>query len=45
MKVRLTRDGALYAITTVDGLWLAGFISDANRALYLSWWPGWDVVG
>ena len=45
-RVRLARDGQLYTVTDADtGLYLAGLLSDANRALYLSWWPGWEVVG
>jgi hypothetical protein len=44
-RVRLTRDARLYAVICADtGLWLAGLLSEENRALYLSWWPGWEVV-
>jgi hypothetical protein len=45
MRVRLIRDGALYAVVCADtGMWLAGLLSADNRALYLLWWPGWEVV-
>ncbi len=27
------------------GLHRAGLLSAENRALYLSFWPGWEVVG
>jgi len=45
-RVRLARDGRLYAVLCADtGLWLAGLLSAENRALYLSRWPAWEVVG
>lgn len=44
-RVRLIRDGALYAVICADtGLWLAGLLSAENRAAYLTRWPGWEVV-
>lgn len=44
-RVRLARDGQLFAILDADdGTWLAGLLSAENRALYLSWWPGWEVA-
>lgn len=44
-RVRLIRDGALYAVVCADtGLWLAGLLSEKSRALYLARWPGWEVV-
>lgn len=45
-RVRLSREHGLYAVRCADtGLWLAGLLTDANRALYLSWQAGWEVVG
>lgn len=45
-RVHLRRDDQLYAVVCADtGVWLAGLLSAENRALYLSWWPGWEVVG
>ena len=45
MPVRLTRHGPLYAVVAADcGTWLAGFVSEANRALYLTW-GNYEVVG
>lgn len=45
-RVRLIRDGALYTVVCADtGMWLAGLLSADNRALYLTWWPAWEVVG
>lgn len=44
-RVRLIRNGALFCVVCADtGLHLAGLLSEANRALYLAWWPGWEVV-
>lgn len=44
-RVRLTRDGRLYAVICADtGLWLAGLLSAENRAAYLARWPWWEVV-
>lgn len=44
-RVRLIRDGQLYAVVCAEtGLWLAGLLSEANRAAYLARWPGWEVV-
>lgn len=43
-RVRLIRDGALYAVLCADsGLWLAGLLSASNRAAYVARW-GWEVV-
>lgn len=45
-RVRLARDGQLFTVVCADtGLHLAGLLSAENRALYLSFWPGWEVVG
>lgn len=44
-RVRLTRDGRLYAVICADtGLWLAGLLSEENRRLYLFLHPEWEVV-
>lgn len=44
MTVRLLRHGPLYAVVAADcGTWLCGFVSEANRALYLTW-TGYEVV-
>ena len=44
-RVRLTRDGRLYAVVCADtGLWLAGLLSEENRRLYLFLHPDWEVV-
>lgn len=45
--VRVAREAGLYVIYGLlpgqPDLYLAGFISEANRALYLSWHPEWTV--
>lgn len=44
-RVRLLRQHGLYAVVAADdGLWLCGFCTAENRALYLSWQGGWEVV-
>lgn len=44
-RVRLTRDGQLYAVICADtGLWLAGLLSEESRRLYLFLHPEWEVV-
>ena len=44
-RVRLGKDGALFAVWDVaTGLYLAGLLSEANRAEYLAR-NGWEVVG
>ena len=46
MPVRLRNHApAWWTIEMLDGTHLAGFTTEAARALYLSWWPGWEVVG
>ena len=46
MEVRLATLHGLYAILRAsDGMWLAGFCTGENRAMYLVWNPGWEVVG
>lgn len=45
MRVRLSREIGLYAIRCADtDLWLAGLLTEANRARYLAWHPDWVVV-
>lgn len=45
-RVRLAHLHGLYAVLDADdGTWLAGLLSAENRALYLSFWLGWEVVG
>ena len=46
--VRLGRDGQLWAIWEVTDhgdVWLAGLLTEENRALYLSWSPEWTIIG
>jgi hypothetical protein len=48
LDVKLARDGALWAVLAVipgqPDMPLAGLLTEANRALYLSWHPEWTVV-
>lgn len=45
MKVRLRNVApAWWVIETTDGVHLAAFPTEAKRARYLGWHPGWRVV-
>lgn len=45
--VKLTKEAGLWVVYGVipgqPDLYLAGFLSEANRALYVSWHPEWTV--
>lgn len=45
MKVRFSHEIGLYAVRCAEtGLWLAGLLTEANRAEYVKR-NGWEVVG
>ena len=43
VKVRLRRDGVLWVVETLDGVWLAGLLCEAARAEYIKR-CGYEVV-